>query len=96
MKQYRHVVRLLKEKFPLAHPVHIRRVHISANLDGDCQFKKDCFLIRINSGLSESEAIEALLHEYGHILSWNVPGDEHGAQWGKAYSRVYRCFLKNM
>ena len=94
MKTYARIVRLLKKMCPVEHPVSVRRVPLSEELDGDCQFRNDCFLIRINRNLEEHEAIETFLHEYAHALAWDVTKDDHSDDWGKAYSRLYRVFLK--
>lgn len=94
MKEYRKVVRLLKQKFPLEFPVNVRRLQLS-KLDGDCQLKNNSFLIRIDRDLEEHEAIEVVIHEYAHAIAWDrCHNDLHCDEWGKAYSRVYRCFLK--
>jgi predicted SprT family Zn-dependent metalloprotease len=64
------------------------------HLDGDCCFKNDHFLIRIDRELEEHEAIEAFLHELAHAHAWERCKDSHNDEWGKSYSRVYRAFLK--
>jgi len=94
MKTYSQIVRLLKQKCPLDHPVSVRRVALSDELDGDCQWKVDRFLIRINRNLPEHEAIETFIHEYAHAHAWDITKDDHSDDWGKAYSRLYRTFLK--
>jgi len=94
MEHYRKVVSLLKRKCPAKYPVHVRRVTLSRHKDGDCQFKDDKFLIRINRELEEYMAIEVFLHELAHVLSWDENKDAHHKGWGVAFSRVYRIFLK--
>jgi hypothetical protein len=43
----------------------------------------------------EHEAIETALHEWAHVIAWDLcSADDHCDEWGKAYSRVYRAFLK--
>jgi Zn-dependent peptidase ImmA (M78 family) len=70
-------------------------MNISDGYDGDCQFKSDRFLIRINRKLPEHEAIDTVLHEYAHVIAWKkCQYDDHCDEWGKAYSRIYRSFLK--
>lgn len=95
MKTYRNVIRFLKKTFPAYLKVSVRRLALSEHLDGDCQLKTDKFQIRINRDLQEHEAIETLLHEWAHVIAWDrCPTDEHCDEWGKAYSRIYRAFLK--
>ncbi len=55
------------------------------------------FQIRINSRKSFALRIDTLLHEWAHCMTWL--GDEsdiedHGAEWGIAYARLYRTFLE--
>lgn len=95
MEIYRRVLKFLKAEFPAEFPVSIRRLKLSHKLDGDCLLMADHYRIRINRNLSEKEAIETLIHEYSHVISWNrCATDCHCTEWGKAYSRVYRKFLK--
>ena len=95
METYRRVIRFLKRACPVDYPVSVRRLRLSDRLDGDCQFKDDHFLIRINRKLVEHEAIETALHEWAHVIAWDLcSADDHCDEWGKAYSRVYRAFLK--
>jgi hypothetical protein len=88
------VVRRMKRLCPPEHPVKVRRLKLKDALDGYCSFKDDKFLIRINRGLEEHEAIETFLHELAHTHAWDISRDDHSDEWGKAYSRVYRAFLK--
>lgn len=71
-------------------------MRVPKGLDGDCQIKNDHYLIRIDPSLQEHEALDTLLHEWAHALSLTKSGDEHGSEWGIAYSKVYRAFLKHI
>jgi hypothetical protein len=95
METYRKVVNFLKRACPPDCKINVRRVKLPDHLDGDCGLKRDRFLVRINRTLPEHEAIETLIHEMAHVLSWDrCPLDEHCDEWGKSYSRLYRSFLK--
>jgi hypothetical protein len=75
--------------------------------DGDCRIVRGKFQIRVSRELNESEAIDVLIHEWAHTLSWDVCVGKvaysrsisdyefdrlaHGPKWGLAYSKVYRC-----
>ena len=55
------------------------------------------FQIMINRRQSLSLRLDSLLHEWAHCMTWL--GDEsdmedHGAEWGIAYARLYRTFLE--
>ena len=96
MRMYKRAVKLLSEKCPPPRlPVKVRRVRLKRGIDGDCEKCVGHYYIRINRNLSESEAIDTLIHEWAHALSWSIRGDDHCDEWGKAYSRVYRVFLKD-
>ena len=92
--EYSSCVRFIKKHLPLEHPVSVRRVTTPIGRDGDCDFRNEKFHIRIDRELTETYAIEVFLHEYAHCLSWEQEEDCHGIKWGKAYSLVYRTFLK--
>lgn len=99
---YRQLVSILKKKCPPAYPVKVRRTKITSQLDGDCALHKKQFTIRISNELSESSAIDTLLHEWAHAIAWNHLHDSmdwgtfeeriHDASWGVAYSEVYRVY----
>ena len=97
MQYYRQVVRMLKEKCPADMPVIVRRMKVPKDRYGDCSKKEDCYVIRICREISEQQAIDILIHEWAHAISWDKCSSEnHCNQWGKAYSRVYRIFLKEI
>lgn len=77
-------------------PVQVRRLKLPCHTDGDCELRDNKFRIRVQRSLPEHEAIETLLHEWGHVLAWDKGKDPHGDEWGKAYSKVYRLFLKEI
>lgn len=88
------VFRYLKSALPPPMSVIIRRVPMNKH-DGLCIDRGDHFLIRIDRRLPEAVAIDVLIHEYAHVLSWGKSKDVHGHQWGIAYSLVYRTFLEH-
>lgn len=74
----------------------MRRLKLSPDRYGDCTHEgRKKFTIKIQNNLNEEHAIDIFLHEWAHILAWNEPGDDHGAAWGRAYSKVYRIYLKD-
>lgn len=93
-KAFYDTVRFVHRTFKTDYGLKIKRVPNLRN-DADCGLiKKTYFLIRINKDLSESYSIYLLLHEVGHMLAWDKDDDDHGPNWGKEYSKVYRLWLK--
>jgi len=94
MQYYRQIVRLLKENCPADMPVKVRRVKVPDDRFGDCGQLEDHYLIRISNKLKEEQAIDILIHEYSHVMSWHkCKKDDHCDEWGKSYSRIYRIYL---
>ena len=102
------VVEQLRIHLPPSRPVTVLVGRQLSDRDGDCSIVRGKFQIRVCKSLNEAEAIECLLHEWAHALSWRAcvgtaaksrslaPHEfdrlAHGAPWGLAYSRVYFCF----
>lgn len=84
----------LENNFLPGYNVRVVRTKLKKEHDGEAIFNKNKFLIKINKNLSEPYSIDVLLHEWGHIISWDKESDLHGLKWGKAYSKVYRKFLE--
>lgn len=64
-------------------------------VDSDDDGVRDLFLIRIDPGLDRVIAMDSLVHEWAHTLSWDeeVKHGDHCDAWGIAYARVYRALL---
>jgi hypothetical protein len=96
---------MLHEALPAKRPVDVRLGWVNTNCLGFCTRRDERFRIGVSSRLPEWSAIEVLVHEWAHALSWdaykNVPywpwapaaenqSPVHGYAWGRAYSKVYR------
>jgi hypothetical protein len=102
------VVEQLKVHLPPRRPVVVMTGRQFSKKDGDCCVVRGKFQIRVSRQLNESEAVDVLLHEWAHALSWkacvgkaaknrSISGYEfnwlaHAPKWGLAYSKVYQCF----
>jgi len=93
MKKFHALKQHLIECYPKL-SIKVARSQISKKFDGYCTFKNGTFFIYVCKHLTEPQAIDVLLHEFAHCLSWEKGANEHGLHWGKAYSVVYRKFLK--
>ena len=92
-KTYYKAIAFLRKNVRGDRPVSVRRVKLK-NLDGLCVLKDDRFVISISKELTPEHAIDVLLHEYAHTVSWKREDDDHGPLWGVAYSNIYRLFLE--
>lgn len=90
---FKKVAEFLKKSSGVKKPIKVRRVKMSDDLDGECEYYKGQYTIKINRTLNEAHAIDVLMHEIAHAMSWNTEANDHGRQWGIAYSKVYRMFL---
>jgi hypothetical protein len=102
------VVEQLKIHLPPRRPVVVLTGRQFSDKEGDCCLVDGQFQIRVCRGLIESHAVDVLLHEWAHALSWDACIEKaaksrriseyeferlvHGPKWGLAYSKVYQCF----
>ena len=103
------VVEQLKIHLPPRRPVVVLTGRQFSTKHGDCSLIDRRFQIRVSRELNESQAVDVLLHEWAHALSWDTRVDTaaksrsvseyefdrlaHGPKWGLAYSKVYQCFV---
>ena len=92
-RNFNSLSRFLKQNLPINKQISVRRLKLK-HFDGECEYKNNRFIIRIDSTLPEIHAIDVLVHEFSHAISWGVEEDYHGPKWGKAYSFVYRKYLE--
>ena len=92
-KKFHDTARLLKKSLPADLPVKIRRVIMPKDAWGDCSLEGDYYLIRVEKNVPDYLAIDILMHEYAHALSWNKQ-DDHSNSWGIAYAKIYRKYLE--
>lgn len=107
-KRFQTVVAGLRRCCPAGFPVIVRTGTLAPNIEGTCARRRNRFVITISERLSEKCATEVLLHEWAHAICWThrldavakaPPKDphvleriSHGAEWGVAYSTVWRVF----
>lgn len=103
------VVEQLKIHLPPTRLVVVLAGRQFSTKHGDCGLIDYRFRIRVSRELNESQAVDVLLHEWAHALSWDTCGDmsvqgrrlskyefdrlTHGPKWGLADSKVYQCFV---
>jgi hypothetical protein len=94
LADFRKAVSICKKFSKCTCPIYVRRSKISDNLDGYCTKLTNRFEIRINRQLPLYVSVDVLLHEVAHAMAWDKDIDDHGDNWGKAYSKIYRIFLR--
>ncbi len=67
-----------------------------------CMLRNGEFLIQIKKGQGYELIMDALIHEWAHAMTWfgsespwcgdNPHANEHGAEWGIAYAKLYSGF----
>ena len=90
------VLAVLVQELPAALPIKLRIAPLK-DCFGCCdmrQTKRDGshFLITLAKGMEPVQAADTLLHEYAHCLAWFSSGEDHGPEWGVAFSRCYKAF----
>jgi hypothetical protein len=89
-------------------PVVVRTAWLPDTILGQCIRRRHRFVVNLNDGMDQPQAIETLLHEWAHALAWSysldklardpdVPREDfeaasHDEAWGCAYSRVWRAY----
>jgi len=109
---FRTVLAGLRKHCPAAMPVVVRTSWLSSDTLGRCARRKSRFVIALNANMNEHDAVETLIHEWAHALSWNLALDRlsrqdsvdprdfqeasHDEAWGCAYSRVWRVYIRRI
>lgn len=115
LRERRHLLRVVDElriNLPPKYPVVVQVSRLPGHLQGDCCLVGRKFRIRVCRDLPLTQAIDVLLHEWAHAMSWHacvgkvarsqrISDHEfdrlaHGPKWGIAYSKVYICFTSEI
>jgi hypothetical protein len=101
LRPWRAIVRDLRVLVPPVWPVEVRRVKMPKDAWGDCSLRKGKggprYVIRVDRDLEPIAALQILIHEWAHVLSWGSEShllDDHGPEFGLAYSRVYQALFE--
>jgi hypothetical protein len=101
---FHQIVGLLHELLPARLPIDVCLGIGDGRRYGECTLEPSRFRIRVSHRLPEEFAIEVLIHEWAHALSWPrgqhrcsyrwqpiaIRGPiDHDAAWGRAYAKVY-------
>ena len=89
----------LRRNFPTEHISTIKSITIKEY--GYTEFKNSPpgygFCVKINRKQCFALRVETLIHEWAHALTWfgaETHLDDHSAEWGITYARIYRTFIE--
>ncbi len=98
----RQVANWLRQEFPTPYPVRLRIEVLGPpgakqGLMGETYRSGKCLVIRIDSRLKWMEAINTLLHEWGHAEDWRLNRMEnvrppHDDSWALKHGKIYRWY----
>lgn len=69
-----------------------------SNVTRDGEGRIKWYTISIEKVIGWDLALQILMHEYAHCLSWsngNERVSDHDSMWGVAYARVYRTVIED-
>jgi hypothetical protein len=69
-ERFQAAVAVLRRDCVPAYPVIVRTKALSGGLEGSTIRRKRRFVVFLEAGLSEWQAVEVLIHEWAHALSW--------------------------
>ena len=111
-REFRGVLAGLRAQCPTAMPVVVRTSWLPDTILGQCVRRRHRFVVSLNDGMDQPQAVECLLHEWAHALAWSysldklardpdVPREDfeaacHDEAWGCAYSRVWRAYTADI
>jgi len=96
-QKWRRTLTWLRRNFPAPLPIIVRSVPI-LKWQGEAQCHSGRqFVIKIDRKQSFDLRIDTIIHEWAHVLTWfgaetNI--EDHSAEWGIAYAKIYRTYLK--
>lgn len=91
--EWRALIRQLRENFPVAGMVTVRR-HPAKRNCGLTRFDGNNYSVRIDSSQSRTGQIDTLLHEWAHVLSIEQ-AYRHEGPWGMLYAKIYDAWTKD-
>jgi len=86
--------RWLRENFPPAYPTTVEWARLGERFAhshrGECEKVGRGLVIRLDDRLDWYSAIEILLHEFAHAVTWRSTDPlPHGSEWAATSGRIY-------
>ena len=97
--RYQQVLNWLQERFPVKYKVRLRIEDLGRSEQGHAvRSGRNGFILRIHRTLPRWLALDTLLHEYAHVMTWPeaMPTKGHtihSDEWALAFARVYRLYV---
>ena len=91
------IARHLRGALPHDLPVRVRLVPSPrrAPQHGDCTRSDNRYMLTITLHLPTDAAVGVLLHEWAHVISWGLDGDDdHGEMFCEARRVVFDAYLE--
>ena len=95
-QKWRMLIAWLRRNFTTEHTVTVRSKPMKKN-HGWTEYIGMWFYIKINRKQCFDLRVETLIHEWAHALTWfgaETHLDDHSAEWGITYARIYRTFIE--
>lgn len=106
---FRRVLDALRANCPVRKPVTVHVGYVGHGVLGFCKCESHRTSIRVSGRLTQEAAVDVLVHEWAHAMSWDRRLDRlarapwisatefeaavHGPAWGVAYARAYLVFV---
>ncbi len=75
---FRRVLEGLREHCPPAFPVVVRTSRLPRGIEGYCKRRRNRFVIHLSAFLGQAAAVDTLVHEWAHAVSWSLLLDRAG------------------
>ena len=86
----RHVREVLRDRHGVKEQVRVWRVDYRSLYGTTRKRDRRTFVVKIANRLDFSDAMWTLFHELGHVLSWGLEKEQHGAVFGMSEAAMIR------
>ena len=93
-KEWRALIRHLREHFPVEQPVTVTRRKNLKGCHGLTTFDGTRFHIRVQSSQERSGQIDTILHEWAHVCAIEE-AYTHKSRWSTLFGEIYESWTKD-
>lgn len=91
-QRLRKLCRLLRRDFAPNAPVRVIRQPMERDLYGLTDKAGKGYYIRLNNTLVREVQEQTLLHEWAHVLTWDVGEKHHCERWAAKFAEIIRWY----